>query len=417
MSVSTANGAADHEARFRDLLTKHAQKMAAGDYAGAAEALRRLAELTAPPRAWRTTEDRARGLVSRQTPRIPTGCPTLDEALRGGWKARTVTMLLGPPGAGKTTLLVQQGVLLARSLVHVALVAADEDGDGLLIRVGQQLGLVRDDLDDGVAEACETLAVRIAAELPYLYIVDASEEGESVDTASMKLSKRAGGAPSALLCDSLQTLRAIGSETADSPRTRVDAVVAAHKTAAKAGHIVLGTSEVGRGFYRSRRKDEQIDPLSAGKESGGIEYGAHVQLVMQSVQSQNGLADVFVAKNRIGKTGLSFRLAQDFRRATFAEIPQPDAGDEDGGADQREQDAARDRGIEEVKAKLVPALLRARRPPTSRRDLASLARDVSHVRNAYVEAAISQLLEEGLLVGGNGKPYGVVQASGKESAQ
>lgn len=100
------------------------------------------------------------------------------------------------------------------------------------------------------------------------------------------------------------------------------------KRVSKAGALVLATSEVSRGWYRSGK--ERIDPLAAFKESGGIEYGLALGFVMLGVEDDEGepipgFSDVFTAKNRVGTVRPIFRLRQDFTSARFEEVGRPPA--------------------------------------------------------------------------------------------
>ncbi len=254
--------------------------------------------------------------------RLVTGWRTFDDATRGGIPAGKLVTIVGQPGIGKTTVCVELAINAARAGIHVATLAADEEADGLLVRHGQVLGLAREDLEDGNRAACERLAAELDG-LPRLALYDADEGDHTINSVAELLAKRAAGAPALLIVDSIQTARATGSELAEGPRARVDAIVNALRFAAKRGLIVIATSEAGRAAYRSKRADDQINPLAAGKESGSIEYRSHAVLVMTAVDGEPGAIDVVVPKCRFGRK-VPFRLRQDFARATFAEIARPD---------------------------------------------------------------------------------------------
>lgn len=279
--------------------------------------------------SWLTPADRARKL-GKTGVRLPPSLPTLDKATRGGLRTKKVVVLGGAPGAGKTTLAVQQGLAWAMAGVHVAIAAADEEADGLLIRVGQNLGFHREDLEDGIPEAKELLAERLEELVPTLLLVDQDEENVALEAVSLELKRRAAGAPSVLIVDSIQTVRTIASVQADGPRARVDAVVAAMKHSAKADeHLVLATCELSRGAYR--KADDRIEDMAAFKESGGIEYGVSLAMVLRSVPEGDGTVDVSMPKNRMGQK-LPFRLALDHLRAKFSETTYAPPEDEDAYA-------------------------------------------------------------------------------------
>lgn len=323
----------------------------------------------------------------------------LDHATRGGLVARTVTLLLGPPGAGKTTLVVQ----LARQFYVAGLVvvvhAADENADGLLIRVGQGFGLAREDLEQGNAGAKRHLADRIAD--GRLVLVDQDEDDMTIED-SAELAERLGrerGVQAVLVPDSIQTLRTRIVTT--NPRERIDAVIATLKYAAKArGLIVIATSEVARGFYRGGGSD-RTEALASGKESGGIEYGASLLLALSSVKDESNVVEVEVAKNRLGAEKPTFRLELDRDRASFSETTMPDAPSADDRAAAKE--SAKEAVVARMMAEMPRALAQAAGSVTNRRELQALVRGANDLR---VEAA-SRLIATGVIVGGSGKPYRV----------
>jgi KaiC/GvpD/RAD55 family RecA-like ATPase len=288
-------------------------------------------------RLWLTPAERARRLGGRGII-LPTGLETLDRAMRGGPATRKLVVLGGAPGAGKTTLVVQLARKFAKQGTPVAILAADEDADGLLVRWGQSEGIAREDLEAGSDEAREGLASALL-ELPHFLLVDAEEDASTVEDVSERLTEIAHGMPAVLVVDSLQTVRTRTSAHAESPRARIDGVVAVLKRAAKeGGHLVLATCELARGAYRSQNAADRIDDLAAFKESGGIEYGASALLVLRSVKGEEDLVDVTMPKNRMGQK-LPFRLKLNFRLAEFSEVPMPKPADEE--AERRSTEEAR----------------------------------------------------------------------------
>lgn len=92
--------------------------------------------------------DRALSLGERMV-RLETGFPTLDRATRGGLPIGKTVVLGGAPGAGKTTAAVQLAFRWLLQGVHVGILAADEDANGLLVRLGQLVGLDRTKIEEG----------------------------------------------------------------------------------------------------------------------------------------------------------------------------------------------------------------------------------------------------------------------------
>ena len=278
------------------------------------------------PSSWKSPADRARKLGGLGA-RLCFPFATLNKATRGGVPSGKVIGFGGAPGAGKTTLVVQVAVDLAKLGHHVAILAADEDADGLLIRIGQILGFDRAMLEAGDEETKESFALHLA-DLPNLLLVDSDEEQVTVEEVSAELHERAEGNQTVLIVDSLQTARVFGMEEARDPRARIDMVMATLKREAKQrGHRIYATAELARGAYRSQNVSERTDDLAAFKESGGIEYGLTTALVLRSVPGDGGLVDVTMPKNRLGQK-LPFRIELSFARATFKEVDMPVEGAE-----------------------------------------------------------------------------------------
>ncbi len=73
-------------------------------------------------------------------PKISTGLPSLDRALDGGFRVRTVAVLVGGPGAGKSSLSLQIGAHHAESGGSVLLYSGEQTRGHLAARaVGQRL--------------------------------------------------------------------------------------------------------------------------------------------------------------------------------------------------------------------------------------------------------------------------------------
>lgn len=250
-------------------------------------------------------------------PRMPTGIPTLDRVTRGGLTQESVVVFGGAPGACKTTLVVHQAVHHAQQGRPVAILAADEGPNGLLIRIGQVLGLEREAVEQGTAG--EAFKQRVAS-LP-LNIYSTDDPGVTIESVAEELAKQG---PGVLVIDSLQTARTKTSGKATDGRSRLDDVVAVIKQCAmRYKHAVLVTSELSRASYRSKVVAEQIDDLAAFKESGSIEYAGTVLLVLRNPKGSGGVVDVTMPKNRLGFEKADFRLQLDPDRATLSEVDKP----------------------------------------------------------------------------------------------
>jgi hypothetical protein len=156
--------------------------------------------------------DRALRVGGRDVTRLKTGLATLDAATRGGILLRKLAVFGGAPGAGKTALLVKLAYQWLSEGIAVAILAADEDADATLIRLGQQHGLSRDALENGNPTARAALAAWCKA-VP-LILVDGDEDNSTIEAVSRELRVKAGKGSSAMIVDPIQTAR---SEVAVRP--------------------------------------------------------------------------------------------------------------------------------------------------------------------------------------------------------
>ncbi len=268
---------------------------------------------------WQTPAERVRALGTHGA-RLPTGFPTLDRITRGGFMAGERIIVGGAPGAGKTSLIVQIARDYARKGHPVAILAADENAEGLLIRWGQQDGFSREALEAGNETVKESFA-SILESIP-VDLVDADEVGAAVEDVAEKLARRSSEKTGVLFVDSLQTVRARDTGLDANPREQINSVMRALKRAArKHGLLVIATSELSRGAYSGHPKP--VDPLAAFKESGGIEYGAAVALIIRCSPYAENIFEVYVPKNRPGGIKTWFWLEFDPERATFREVDAP----------------------------------------------------------------------------------------------
>lgn len=273
-----------------------------------------------PTNMQRTTPaERAMRIGGRDITRIGTGWPTIDTATRGGILARKVAVIGGAPGAGKTAMLVAHAYRCLSAGISCAVLAADEDADALLIHLGQLHKLSRDALESGEPGARQALATWCRS-VP-LILVDGDDEDASIESVSRDLRAMAGGSPSVLYVDSLQTARTeIAPPREADARARINATVAALKRAAKIdGHQVWASSELAKSAYRSAAQRENTNPLAAFKESGDIEYGVALALVLISHPGTSNIVDGVIAKNRLGPGKPEFMLRLDHDRADVVE--------------------------------------------------------------------------------------------------
>jgi hypothetical protein len=234
----------------------------------------------------------------------------------------------GAPGAAKTSLGVN-ALVRAATIGHPAvMLAADEDVDDILIRVGQLHGISRELLEKADEQALTQLC-EVLAKLPNMAIFDGDET--TVEQSLDWLDAHAQpGVPGVFVGDSVQTMHTARSKELET-RQRIDDVMQTIKSRTRTGKLVsIVTSEINRAFYRNVRQLEDLNDLAAFKESGGIEYAAKTAMVMRSVPDSEDLFDVGMAKNRGGKKRV-LRLQLDQNTTLMTEVaipeqaPQPSA--------------------------------------------------------------------------------------------
>lgn len=329
------------------------------------------------PRARPSAADRALALGERMT-RLATGFPTLDRATRGGFPVGKTAVIGGAPGAGKTTTAVQLAFRWLCAGVHVGILAADEDANGLLVRFGQLAGLDRAKIEEGDPATVAKLSAWCRS-VPLL-LWDQDEDRVTLEEASAELRTVADGTPSVIVADSIQKVRTAHSTEAKDLRQRIDVVVSALQACAKVDrHLVIATSELARGAYRNRDQAEATNPLAAFKESGGIEYGFGAALVMRNRPGTNDLVEVTVAKNRFGGERPDLLLRLNFDRAQVTEDTLLPAKSLDP--------------LAPYKTRLLEAATRLAGSPVSKTALAEMVAG----RGTLKLKAIEALLEDGVL--------------------
>ncbi len=264
---------------------------------------------------------------------IPTGYASLDDALNG-LEPATLTVLAGQPGMGKTTFANLIAGNVAAQGVPVLYVSYENSRDNLILKhLCRMAGEPESDARRGksdphvIAEAAQ----RFAAHAQVLYYVEASADTtvETIRGLGLQVRRRHGAPRMLVVVDYLQKM----AHTAgyDELRANVGAIAAQLRDLARTlDSPVLALASLNRGGY----KDEDKEPtLSDLKESGDIEYGADVVLLMSEDKQGQGPpmgsgkpVRLRVAKNRGGPSGMAIPLIfkasiGDFREASTATPP------------------------------------------------------------------------------------------------
>jgi replicative DNA helicase len=282
----------------------------------------------APDCSWPSAAEWIETLANAGDP-IPTNLPALDLRLRGGMRAGRVCVVGGEPGAGKTALLLQVAGRMAASGAAVVFLARDEGPESAAVRLAQHLGVSREDAERGTPTAIRALVMStgsgVRLQLPDPdEIRDLREVFEGVGSAKGNR---------VVILDSIQkvTLSDEPDSLHEAVSARMDAI---RKAARETKSIVFVASELARGGYA--RKDRTSD-LASFKNSGGIEYGADVAVVLRPMEQREGDVVATIVKNRLGSKG-TFMLRINKDTCLYSEV------DEEG--ERGAQDSAREQAEE-----------------------------------------------------------------------
>jgi len=268
---------------------------------------------------------------TNQDTRHATGITELDALLRGGLPAGKLLVIGGEPGAGKTMLGAQVARHMARAGAYVVFLEPDDPG-GFDTRWLMSAGASRAEVDARSPHA-KAEAQRLAREP--IKVAPARTTLAEAEKVLGRLAERYPSRQLVLVVDSLQKVKNVedcdGGDD-DNPRTRVDAAVEKLKGIRQDyDAIVIATSEVARAAYGSKQAFRNVRGLAAFKESGSIEYGATVAIVLH--KGASGEVEAEVCKNKLGPTAsLTLRLGSD--RATFEGV-EPAAEEEPEALDAR----------------------------------------------------------------------------------
>lgn len=304
------------------------------------------AEKAAEDRLWPSPLDALKRVQNRGD-RIATGFPTIDENFGGGPFPGSVIVIQGKPFSGKTLLATQMCLHMGRTAA-VGCLFADEGLPGAVIRMGQQMGCDKELLESGDAATIAHFERGIA--MREIHLMEPEERESTLETFVEQFMRRATPTRAPVwLLDSIQTIRCDGVKPGMGETERVMTVVAqARRLAQKHGAVAKLISRMSRAGYKSKKDEENIDPMAAGRGSGDIEYGTEAILSLHGDAEER--LELRCVKNRFGvkKARFNLGLMLDFARASFHE----QVGDVDV-AREIEQDAKRLARMARVKEKLM----------------------------------------------------------------
>ena len=313
---------------------------------------------------------------------IPTGFAPLDSMLRnGGLPAGRVVAIGGPPGAGKTTLATMMLNSMSPRMPAVGLFA-DEGRDAATVKLGQQLGYKREDLERGAPELLPFIRERMkdTYKLP-----DPDSPKASVLSAVKVLEALSGnGGPRLLVLDSVQTIPLDGDQDLDpDDRLAITQFCYATRRETKIRQwITVMTGQANYESFKHKSDAKNLNPLAAFAGSRAIVYSADLCIVF-GIPDDDDICKVYVPKNRLGKKG-HFVVKLDRERAMLLQVDPAELEDVEARQAEEKTEAAK-----KCAAKILAKL--AKFPGQTSRQLTEL----TGTRKEAVVKALSMLVDEG----------------------
>ena len=255
-------------------------------------------------------------------PGIPTGIPSLDQMLGGGFKPGKQVIIAARPSVGKSSLAEQLCINLARAGHPAAMFSQEMGKDELADRAVANIGRIAlDRLLSGQLEQHEwsrlTEAIEVMRCLP-LHFDDQPALTLSDISAKARMLKRQHGIK-LIVIDYLQ-LCAAGKAT-DSRHHQIEEMSRGLKNLARELDITIVTLSQLNREVEKRTSGRPI--LSDLKESGAIEEDADVVILLSRYSTSPQVDNVIacdVPKNRQGRVGelaLSFKgMYQQWQEST-----------------------------------------------------------------------------------------------------
>jgi replicative DNA helicase len=236
---------------------------------------------------------------------VPSGFPSLDRMLGGGFRRQDIAILAGDVGSGKSALALAIAIRAARAGVPTLHLSGEMSPDRVMERALALEGKASvDDLRQGRLDPAVRAAVGGAAhrlrDIPLLLRPLLGEGFDEVREALDVVPPRA-----LLVVDSLQL--------APSPRpaARLEERVALAMRALKAVAVdrdltVLATAQLPH--HRAARPDprptlDDLGGLGAIKQNADLVLAIYREEMYRSRQGVEGATELIVAKNRNGPTG------------------------------------------------------------------------------------------------------------------
>jgi replicative DNA helicase len=247
---------------------------------------------------------------------LPSGLHDLDVMTRG-FRPGDLTVIAARTGVGKSALALYVGLKLATAAVPVAFFSLEMSETELIMRaISLRSGISHDRLERAdltpeewrkVADACEWLVTA-----PITLWTDGSIRPSRVRSDVRKWRSQHPG-DAVVIVDYLQLLTP--DDRSDSRATDVAQISRTLKTTAmETGAHVIALSQLRRPVTQNDRPH-----LHELRESGAIENDSSVVVLIHRTDEKPGEAELIVAKNRHGRTGV-VNVAWNGERMRFSNL-------------------------------------------------------------------------------------------------
>ncbi len=236
------------------------------------------------------------------TDSVPSGFPSLDKMLGGGFRRGDLIVLAGDVGSGKSALALAIALRAAQQKQHTLFYS----GEMLLERVLERAlaiegrarvdDLRRGTLDDGTRASVGAAAVRLRDDFP---VVERVHEG---GVAAIATAVADHGGLELVIVDGLSALLPGARESREEAAATVRAL---KQLALEAGVAVMVSCPLVEGPARENRRP-QLDDLGAGgavKERADVVLALFREGMYDSARDIEGATELLVLKNRNGGTG------------------------------------------------------------------------------------------------------------------
>jgi replicative DNA helicase len=252
---------------------------------------------------------------------VPSGFPSVDRLLGGGFRRGDLIVLGGDVGSGKSALALAAAVRAAEERRSVVFYTGETSIGRVVERVLAIEGRARvDDLRRGTLDDATRASVGAAA----VRLRDASLTIErlpgSIDDVATDLGRRV--ATALAIIDPLQMLAAVGSV---QDETLAQTVRRLKRLAVDADVALLVTAHLPQLATRADRRPNLDDfgALGAVKQHADVVLGLFREAMYEATRSLEGATELHVLKNRSGATAYAdlYFYAQWMR---FEDLVEPD---------------------------------------------------------------------------------------------